>query len=94
MTSTIVTKPGSVHVEKTTLPLSRGQGSPRVQTHLATGTFICEFESVKNLLSGKPLRRPSRLHPIPTVTNAALRKAAAKNQPPAEWFEGEDERPF
>jgi hypothetical protein len=29
-----------------------------------------------------------------TPSNAKLRELAAKHRPPAEWFEGDEERPF
>jgi hypothetical protein len=94
MTSTVVTMPGCVHVEQAGLPVVGAQVPFAVQFQHAKGTFMSGFDSVKHLLSGKPVRRPVRLHPMPLVTNAALREAAAKHQPPAEWFEGEAERPF
>ena len=47
-------------------------------------------ESARHLLSDKPLRRPRRQFP----TNEELIRLAERNPPPAEWFEGEAERPF
>jgi len=46
-------------------------------------------ESARHLLSDKPLRRPRR-----QLSSADLRRLAAENPPPAEWFEGDDERPW
>jgi hypothetical protein len=89
MTTEIVTEPGSAVVMK-----QHTDNVRREQVHPATGTFTARFEVVKNLLSDKPLQRPARLRPLPHISNEMLRDAAKRYQPPVEWFEGEEDRPF
>ncbi len=42
------------------------QGPPPATSRVSTTAFtaLCDFESVKDLLSDKPLRRPNRTRPI------------------------------
>ena len=89
MTIEAVTEPGTLIEMK-----PHREQVQQAPAHKAAGTFTAPFDTVKGLLSGKPLKRPCRLRPIPTITNQALQKLAEKHPPPAEWFDGEDERPF
>lgn len=57
-------------------------------------TCVAAFESVKPQLSEKPLRRPPRTRPIRDLANEQLQRISALNPPSADWFEGEEERPF
>lgn len=57
---------------------------------LSSSTILAEFSKVSHLLSERELRRPRRCAPA----GQALKLIARKNPPPAEWFEGEEERPF
>ncbi|MBI1903137.1 MAG: hypothetical protein HYS13_18710 [Planctomycetia bacterium] len=57
-------------------------------------TSMPEFEAVRMYLSDKPLHQVNRTRPIRQVTNAELKRIAAKYPPPPEWFEGEEECPF
>lgn len=59
-----------------------------------TRSGAAQLESPKGDTPLTPLRRPSRLCPLPEISNHTLREAAKKHQPPAEWFEGEEDRPF
>lgn len=89
MTTPVVTIPGTAVVMK---PVSVSVKEEHICK--AEGTYSVSFEAVRHQLSPKPLRRPTRLHPLPTLSNGALREAAQRYCPPAEWFDGEEERPF
>lgn len=85
--SDTITHPGEVHELKVTLPSSPMAG-------MAQGTFVTSFQKIAHLLSDKTIRRPTRFSPIPDVTNESLKRLAEKHPPSAEWFEGEEDRPF
>lgn len=53
-------------------------------------TLVVPFEQIVHLVSMRGLRRPRS----PFPTGEQLKLIAAKNPPPAEWFDGEDECPF
>jgi len=57
-------------------------------------SIAATFDKVKKYLSSNPLRRPNRAHPLVGPSNLELLKLAKTHQPPAEWHEGEEERPF
>jgi hypothetical protein len=57
-------------------------------------TGLMTVEMVQEHLSDRALRRPQRLQPVRRVTQAELVRIAARNPPPAEWFDGEEECPF
>jgi hypothetical protein len=61
---------------------------------VSDGTFLADFTKIRHVLSDKPLHRPNRTRPIRVVTNEELKRIAAENPPPPEWFEGEEDRPF
>jgi hypothetical protein len=53
-------------------------------------TVIADFSKISHLLSNRELRRPRTGWP----SAAELKRIAAKNPPPPEWYEGEEECPF
>ena len=61
---------------------------------VSCGTFLATFDKIKHKLADKPLHRPNRTRPIRILSGDDLKQIAAQNPPPAEWFDGEDERPF
>ena len=85
----VMTTPSDIYA-MTAVTLPTSNDAPK-----ARGTFVGDFDHMKYALSNRPLHRPTtRLRPLPIVTNTELRQLAATHQPPAEWFEGEIERPF
>lgn len=87
MSNNAVTIPCETTVLEVLVPLSHAVGR-------SEATFSANFELIKHTLSEKPLRRPGRTHPLRTICNAELKNLAKRHQPPSEWFEGEEERPF
>ena len=50
--------------EAMTIPVN-SQSQISANVHLTLGTMVMSFEKVRNLLSGKPLRKPNRREPLP-----------------------------
>jgi hypothetical protein len=60
------------------------------EVSFSSSTIIADFWKVSHLLSQRELRRPRK----GDISGSFLKEAARRNPPPAEWYEGEDERPF
>lgn len=86
MTTEIQTLPGETLAIGITPP-SEGQIKP---IEISSQTMLANFDRISHLLSKKELRTPRRA----SITGAELKRIAKSCQPPQEWFEGEDERPF
>ena len=56
-------------------------------------TTLIDFQNIKNLLSEKPLRRPSRFAVQP-VDNQVLVRLAEQNPPADSWFKNDEPCPF
>ncbi len=74
-----------------------GVGSEKsIQVSQLTSTSFTtrmDFQAIKNLLSDKPLRRPSRFAVQP-VDNQLLIRLAERNPPADGWFENDEPCPF
>lgn len=56
----VITAPGESFINLTGM-----MRSPEgIEVHVTDGTNVMNFDDVKNLLAGKPLRRPGRTKPI------------------------------
>jgi hypothetical protein len=77
-------------------PLANGGKTPKPTACDTVGTRVSEFDAVKQHLSKKPLRRPTRtFSKAPrVVTNAELKKLAKKHAPALEWLDGDEPCPF
>ncbi|MSR59807.1 MAG: hypothetical protein EXS05_19580 [Planctomycetaceae bacterium] len=86
------TIPDEVKELKAAEPISTRFVPPgKADTH---ATCALPFDNVKGMLSDKPLRRPPRTRPERDLTNDQLKRIAAVNPPPSDWYTHDEDRPF
>lgn len=86
MTTDVQTLPG----ETTVIGFVPPQSGLIAETECSSQTILADFDKVSHLLSQREPRRPR----ASALSAEELKRIAQKHQPPQEWYEGEEERPF